>query len=98
MKRINNMQELKMAQVELRHKRSLKEMELQAQADSIKGMLNPMTYINYAVSKVTFLEQFAASFMKGYDTVRELVQKYRRKKEPAAQPPAAGEEFIPDNQ
>jgi len=36
--------------------------------------------------------------MKGYDTVRELVQKYRRKKEPAAQPPAAGEEFIPDNQ
>lgn len=98
MKDINNMQELREAQIELRHKRELKELELRAYAGSIREMLNPMTYISYAVSKVTFLEQFAASFMKWYDTVREVVQKYRRKKETVPYPPAEDENITPDNQ
>ena len=77
MREINNMEELKMAQMELHHRIDLKEMELQAHANSLKELVNPMTYINLALSKVAVLEQFAASFYKGYTTVKDMIAKYR---------------------
>ncbi len=81
MREINNMEELKMAQIELQHKITLKEMELQAHANSLKEMLNPVTYINMAISKVAVIEQLAASFYKGYTTVKEMIAKYRNNTE-----------------
>lgn len=81
MREINNMEELRMAQIELRHRITLKEMELQAHTSSLKELLNPMTYINMAMSKVAAIEQLAAAFHKGYTTVKELIAKYRAQKD-----------------
>lgn len=77
MRKISNMEELRMAQIELRHRRALKEMELQAHSNAIKEMLNPMTYINLAISKIAFVEQLAASFVKGYTVVKEMLHRQR---------------------
>lgn len=79
MREITNMEQLKMAQVELGHKIALKEMELGTHMQSIRELLNPLTYINYAVSKVTVLEQFIATFMNGYRTVKDFIAQYRSK-------------------
>lgn len=79
MRKINNMQELKMAQIEVRHKITLKEMELQAHSNALKELLNPMTYINLAISKVAFLEQLAVSFVKGYTAIREFLSRTAEK-------------------
>lgn len=79
MREIANMEQLKMAQVELRHRIELKEIELEIHVQSIKELLNPLTYINYAVSKVAVLEQLVASFMKGYTTIKDLIAQYRSK-------------------
>lgn len=79
MREITNMEQLKMAQVEIGHKIALKEMELGMHVQSIKELLNPLAYINYAVSKVAVLEQLVASFMKGYTTIKDLIAQYRSK-------------------
>lgn len=95
MREIRNMEELKMAQMEVEHKIALKELELQAHMNSIKELLNPLTYINYAVSKVAVLEQLIASFYKGYTTVKEMIAQYRNRKQSQIQPEYS--ENIPDN-
>lgn len=86
MKEITNMEELRMAQMELEHRIALKEMELGAHANSIKEMLNPLTYINYALSKVAVVEQLAASFIKGFTTVRDFIAQYRKNNIPDNNP------------
>lgn len=95
MREITNMEQLKMAQMELEHRIALKEMELGAHTQYVKELLNPLTYINYAVSKVAVLEQLAASFMKGYSIVRDFIAKYRNKP-PQEQSPQETND-IPDN-
>lgn len=79
MKHITNMDELKLAQMQVRHKIELKEIELQAHITAVKEMLNPMTYVNRLFSKIAIAEHFAASVYKGYTTVRDLIAKYRSK-------------------
>lgn len=81
MREINNMEELKMAQIELRHKVAMKELQLKAHANSIRELLNPMTYVNAAISKLASIEQLAASFWKGYTTFKDLIAKYRNRNE-----------------
>ncbi len=81
MKEINNMEELRMVQIELRHKIAMKELQLQAHANSLKELLNPMTYLNMALSKVAAAEQLAAAFWKGYITFKDLIAKYRNRNE-----------------
>lgn len=98
MKRIDNMEELRMAQIELRHKSAMKELELKAHANALKEMLNPLTYINYALSKVAIVEQLAASFMKGYTTVKEIVRKYRDNNRTGTPPAQQTDGTTPDNQ
>lgn len=95
MREIRNMEELKMAQMEVEHKIALKGLELQAHMNSIKELLNPITYINYAVSKVAVLEQLIASFYKGYTTVKEMIAQYRNRK--SAQMQTEATDSIPDN-
>ena len=91
MREINNMADLKNAQQEIRHKIQMKELELGAHFNAIKEYLNPLTYINYAVSKITVLEQFIASFYKGYNTIKEIIKSHRTKKE------SQQTDIIPDN-
>ncbi len=95
MREIRNMEELKMAQMDIEHKIALKEMELQAHMNSIKELLNPITYINYAISKVAVLEQLFASFYKGYTTVKEMISQYRNRKSPNVE--SEDTDNIPDN-
>ena len=77
MREIRNMEELKMAQIEVKHKIEITQMQLQAHTNAIKEMLNPMTYVNRAISKLASLESIAVSFFKGYKTVKEMIAKYR---------------------
>ena len=79
MREIRNMEELKMAQIELKHKIEITQMQLQAQKNAIKEILNPMTYVKLAVSKLASLESIAISFFKGYRTVKEMIAKYRNR-------------------
>lgn len=79
MRQVNNIDELRMAQMELQHKIEIKEMELKSHTNAIKEMLNPMRYINMAISRISVVEQLAASLVKGYETIRQLVAKYRHK-------------------
>ena len=93
----NSFEDLKEAQVETRHKIAIKEMELQAHTNAMRELLNPMTYINRALSKISYLEQFMAAFMRGYAAVRDFIRRYKDKDTP--EPPAQTEEadVIPDN-
>lgn len=77
MREIRNMEELRMAQIELKHQIAMKELQLQAHANAIREMLNPMTYVNRAISKLASFETIATSFIKGYRTVKEMIAKYR---------------------
>lgn len=81
MREINTMEELKIAQQELRHQREIKEIEIQAHLNALKEFLNPITYINYAISRMAVLEQFVAAIYKGYSTIRDMAENYRTKKE-----------------
>lgn len=97
MREINNMEDLRMAQMEVEHQIALKEMELGAHMQSVKELLNPMTYINYAVSKMAAVEQLAASFYKGYTTIKELIAQYRNKKREQHNNKETDTDIIPDN-
>ena len=77
MRQIRNMEELKMAQVEIKHKIAIKEMQLQAHTNAIREMFNPMTYVNRAISKLGSIENLITSFYSGYHKVREMIAKYR---------------------
>lgn len=79
MREIRSMEELKMAQVELQHKIAIKELQLQAHTKSLKDLVNPMTYINLLISKLSIVENIATSFYKGYRTVKDMIEEYRKK-------------------
>ncbi len=91
MREIRNMEDLKSAQQEVRYKIQMKEMEIGAHFNALKEYFNPLTYINYAISKVTVLEQLITAFYKGYNTVKELIKNYKTKKE------TQETDIIPDN-
>ena len=91
MREIRNMEDLRNAQQEVRFKIQMKELEMGAHLNALKEYLNPLTYINYAISKITVLEQLVASFHKGYSTVKDIISRYRTKKE------NSNTENIPDN-
>lgn len=91
MREIKDMADLKNAQQEIRYKIQMKELEVGAHLNAVKEYLNPLTYINYAISKITVLEQLVTSFYKGYNTVKEMIQNYRTKKENQQT------DIIPDN-
>lgn len=80
MREIRNMGELKMSQVELRHKIDITQMQLLSHAKAVRELLNPITYINLAISKLDTLEDIAVSFYKGYHTVKEKITEYRNRK------------------
>ena len=71
--------DIKAAQQENAYKIKMKEMELGAHLNTIKKYLNPLTYIDYAVSKLSALENIVTAFLKGYATVREMVSSMRNK-------------------
>ena len=65
--------DIKAAQQENSYKIKMKEMELGAHLNSLKKYLNPLTYIDYAVSKISALENIVTAFIKGFTTVKEMV-------------------------
>ena len=65
--------DIKAAQQENSYKIKMKEMELGAHLNSLKKYLNPLTYIDYAVSKLSALENIVTAFFKGYTTVKEMM-------------------------
>lgn len=71
--------DIKAAQQENSYKIKMKEMELGAHLNSLKKYLNPLTYIDYAVSKLSALENIVTAFFKGYNTVKEMVSGMRNK-------------------
>ena len=73
------MEELKVAQIELKHKIAIKEMQLHSHAKSVRELLNPVTYINLAISKLSALEDIAISFYRGYHTVKKKITEYRNR-------------------
>ena len=81
--------DIKAAQQENSYKIKMKEMELGVYLNSMKKYLNPLTYIDYAVSKLSALENIVTAFFKGYTTVKEMVSGMRNKNRQ--------EENIPDN-
>lgn len=95
MKQINNLEELRMAQVELQHRISMKELELKAHANSIRELLNPMTYINLAISRISYVEKLVTAFYNGYTTFKEMIARYSNRK--SAQTQTEATDNIPDN-
>ena len=73
--------DIKAAQQENSYKIMMKEMELGAYLNSLKKYLNPLTYIDYAMSKISALENIATAFIKGYTTVKEMVGGMRKRNE-----------------
>ena len=73
--------DIKAAQQENSYKIMMKEMELGAYLNSLKKYLNPLTYIDYAMSKISALENIVTAFIKGYTTVKEMVGGMRKRKE-----------------
>ena len=71
--------DIKAARQENAYKIKMKEMELGAHLNTIKKYLNPLTYVDYAVSKLSALENIVTAFLKGYATVREMVSSMRNK-------------------
>lgn len=65
--------DLKGARQENMYKIKMKEMELGAYMNSIKKYLNPLTYIDYAVSKLSAIENIVTAFFKGYNTVKDML-------------------------
>lgn len=65
--------DIKAAQQENSYKIKMKEMELGAHLNSLKKYLNPLTYIDYVVSKLSALENIVTAFFKGYTTVKEMM-------------------------
>ena len=49
--------------------------------NSLKKYLNPLTYIDYAMSKISALENIVTAFIKGYTTVKEMVGGMRKRNE-----------------
>ena len=83
--------DIKAAQQENSYKIKMKEMELGAYLNSLKKYLNPLTYIDYAVSKLSVIENIVTAFFKGYSTVKEMVGGFRNRNK------NNGEENINDN-
>jgi hypothetical protein len=75
----SEIEDIKAASQENAYKIKMKEMELGAHLNTIKKYLNPLTYIDYAVSKLSALENIVTAFLKGYATVREMVSSMRNK-------------------
>lgn len=75
----SEIEDIKAARQENAYKIKMKEMELGAHLNTIKKYLNPLTYIDYAVSKLSALENIVTAFLKGYATVREMVSSMRNK-------------------
>ncbi len=73
--------DIKAAQQENSYKIMMKEMELGAYLNSLKKYLNPLTYIDYAMSKISALENIVTAFIKGYTTVKEMVGGMRKRNE-----------------
>ena len=71
--------DVKAARQENSYKIKMKEMELSAYLKTLKEYLNPLTYINYAVSKMSALENIVTAFIKGYTTVKEMVSDIRNR-------------------
>ena len=71
--------DIKAAQQENSYKIKMKEMELGAYLNSLKKYLNPLTYIDYAVSKLSVIENIVTAFFKGYSTVKEMVGGFRNR-------------------
>ena len=71
--------DIKAAQQENSYKIMMKEMELGAYLNSLKKYLNPLTYIDYAMSKISALENIVTAFIKGYTTVKEMVGGMRKR-------------------
>ena len=73
--------DIKAAQQENSYKIMMKEMELGAYLNSLKKYLNPLTYIDYAMSKISALENIVTAFINGYTTVKEMVGGMRKRNE-----------------
>ncbi len=69
--------DLKGAEAENALREQMKQVELQAHVNSLKELLNPFTYINYAVVKLQELEKLATAFLEGYTAIKKMVENYR---------------------
>lgn len=71
------MEDLKPFQQENRCKIEMKETELKAHLNVLKEYLNPLTYINFAIEKISFLEQLVAAISRAGAAVREMFSRAR---------------------
>ena len=72
------MEEIKPFQQENMCRLRMKEIELEAHLNVFKEYLNPLTYINFAIEKISFLEQLAAAIPRAGTAVKEMFGKTKK--------------------
>ena len=68
------MEDMKPFQQENMYRIRMKELELEV----FKEYLNPLTYINFAIEKISFLEQLAAAIARAGAAVREMFSRAKK--------------------
>ena len=74
---IRNMRQLHEARSRLKEAVGMKEIELKNDIRACKEALNPVTYINRAITKLYTMEYLTKYFIKGYEFVKDLVGRWK---------------------
>ena len=72
------MEDMKPFQQENMYRIRMKELELEAHLNVFKEYLNPLTYINLAIEKISFLEQLVAAIARAGAAVREMFSRVKK--------------------
>lgn len=72
------MEDMKPFQQENNYKIRMKELELEAHLNAFKEYLNPLTYINLVVEKISFLEHLVTAIARAGAAVREMFSRVKK--------------------